>query len=502
VIGRLVAGVATATALFAVAAPGLAKTPVPQVSGPIPQSEASHAFGGAAYTLRPEDLSKQGYVEEEFLVSGKANIYDWAPAGSKNAAVVTTANAPYTTRILVRRPAPAAKFSGRVVVEMLNPSNLMDLNIGWALEHSEIVRNGDAWVGITAKPVAANTLKTFNPQRYAALDWGNPLPPSDPKNCAQRTGGDSTQATENGLIWDINRQVGAWLRSNDPKNPFRYGGKASRAKYLYGWGYSQTGGYLYTYINAVHPLANQADGKPIYDGYVVAQLTAPSPISQCGAALPQGDPRRVIGAVGVPVIHVMSQSDYLGFVALRRADSDTPADRYRHYDLAGAGHATPDELFFAARPVDIVKGNQPPPPVACNEGPRSRFPSAVPFDAILHNLEVWTEKGIAPPPSQLIEVKNGAPVLDAVGNVVGGVRSPYLDVPTSIWAGNSTGPSFCRIAGHETPLDKAKVKSLYPTHDAYVKAVQADVDKLVKDRVMMAADGVQLVDEAKAAAVP
>ncbi len=219
-----------ATVLALAAAPAMASTPTPQVSGPFPQSEASHAFGGAAYTLRPEDLSKQGYVEEEFFVSGKANVYDWAPAGSKDAAVVKTPDAPYTTRILVRRPAAAAKFSGRVVVEMLNPTNLLDLNIGWALSHSEIVRNGDAWVGITAKPVAANTLKAFDPQRYAALDWGNPLPPTDPKNCAQRAGGDSTQATENGLIWDINSQVGAWVRSDDAKNPFRYGGKVSRSK--------------------------------------------------------------------------------------------------------------------------------------------------------------------------------------------------------------------------------------------------------------------------------
>ena len=298
--------------VFAAAGAALAKTPVPVVSGPIPQSEASHAFGGAAYTLRPEDLKKQGYVEDEFFVSGHANVYDWAPVGSADAAVVRNANAPYVTRMLVRRPISAAKFSGRVVVEMLNPSNLMDLNLAWAIHHAELVRNGDAWVGITAKPVAVGTLKAFDPARYAALDWGNPLVPSDPKNCVQRAGGDSTQATENGLIWDINSQVGAWLRSDDAKNPFRYGGKTTHVKRLYGWGYSQTGGYLYTYINAVHPRVVKEDGKSMFDGYIVAMLTGPSPISQCGATLAAGDPRRVLGAVGVPVIHVMSQSDYLG----------------------------------------------------------------------------------------------------------------------------------------------------------------------------------------------
>ena len=40
----------------------------------------------------------------------------------------------------------------------------------------------------------------------------------------------------------------------------------------------------------------------------------------------------------------------------RREDGDTPGDLYRHYDIAGAGHATPDELWFAARSQDIVKG--------------------------------------------------------------------------------------------------------------------------------------------------
>ncbi|MDT0271138.1 alpha/beta hydrolase domain-containing protein, partial [Streptomyces sp. DSM 44915] len=74
---------------------------------------------------------RTGYVEEEFFVSGKANVYDW-PAGG---AVIRTPDAPYTTRVLVRRPAAKTRFSGRVVVEMLNPSNLMDLNIGWAIHH-------------------------------------------------------------------------------------------------------------------------------------------------------------------------------------------------------------------------------------------------------------------------------------------------------------------------------------------------------------------------------
>ena len=85
-----------------------------------------------------------------------------APPLDAKRRITPSANAPYTTRVLVRRPISRAKFSGIVAVEMLNPSNRFDLNIGWAISHKEFVRNGDAWVGITAKPIAVAALKTFD----------------------------------------------------------------------------------------------------------------------------------------------------------------------------------------------------------------------------------------------------------------------------------------------------------------------------------------------------
>ena len=72
----------------------------------------------------------------------------------------------------------------------------------------------------------------------------------------------STKATENGLVWDMHTQVAKWVRSTDASNPFLYGASASQAKRLYAWGYSQTGGFLFTYINAIQPLVVAKDGKP------------------------------------------------------------------------------------------------------------------------------------------------------------------------------------------------------------------------------------------------
>jgi hypothetical protein len=513
------AGIAVCAALGVACAPAGAATPLPHVTGPLPVTATSYPFGAADHTLVPEDLGRVGYVEDEYLVSGKANVYTWPAPGP---AVVRTPNAPYTTRILVRRPAKASHFSGNVVVEMLNPSNRFDLNIGWAMAHRRMVRNGDAWVGITDKPIDVVALKKFDPARYGSLSFANPLALDDPSNCLNPVSSvDSTTAsrsTEDGLAFDIYSQVGALLRGRDRSNPLAYrnsghdrhdwrGGHRADVQHLYGFGYSQTGGYLYDYINAIHPLdVARNGGHPIYDGYIVAVAGAgfvgSVPINQCESIPHPGQPPLQFSNVGVPIIHVMSQSDYLFALSVRRPDSDVPADRYRHYEMAGAAHATPDELNFAAAPADIIKAGVAVPPMNCGEFPRSRFPSRIFFDAMLRNLDLWVRYGIRPPHADPITVVNGAGVLDQFGNVEGGLRSPYLDVPTSTWFGSTPGPSFCGIAGHEVPLDPATLQTLYRTHGAYVRAVVKDTARLVAGRFITADDGLDIIREAAQADVP
>jgi alpha/beta hydrolase family protein len=366
-----------------------------------------------------------------------------------------------------------------------------------------MARNGDAWVGITAKPVSVVSLKTFDATRYAALSWPNPLPLDDPRNCTT-IGADGARTTENGLVWDIYTQVAAWLKSRDAANPLTYGVGARLAhpvQHLYAWGYSQTGSYLYTYVNAIHPLTVKADGKPMFDAYVIAMSSGPSAINQCAAAIPAGDPRRMVRDAGVPVVRVMSGSDYLTGIAARRPDGDQAPDLYRNYEIAGSAHATPEELNFAAAPADITKAGRAVPPMSCNEGPRSRFPNSVAFNAILQNLDLWVRRKVPAPHADAIRVENGAPALDRFGNVTGGIRSPYVDVPTSTWFGNSTGESFCRIAGHEVSFDAARIGDLYPTHRAYVDAVAKDVAVLVAARFITRDDGADLIAEAAKSAL-
>jgi Alpha/beta hydrolase domain len=492
---RALARLAVASAILAGPATAAAATPVPTVTGPLPVTATSHPFGAADNQLVPEDLARYGFVEEEYLVSGNASIYEWPAAGP---AVVRTSDVPYTTRILVRRPAKPAHSSGNAVVEMLNPSNQFDLNIGWSIMRKQLLRNGDTWVGITIRPVAVNALQNFDPQRYGALSFASPYPPGDPNHCVI-TGVEA--GTERGLAWDINSQVGKWIQSDAKSNPLRH-----TIDRVYGFGYSQTGGYLNTYVNAIHPLDVARDGRPIYDGYFITVagggFVGLVPINSCRTTPPASDPRHATANVGVPVIRAMSQSDYLAGITARRPDSDAPADRYRHYEIAGAGHASPFELYYSAKPEDIVKAGRAVPPMSCNEGPRSRFPTGVSFNAILQNLDLWVRRGISPPRADPIQVVDGQPVLDEHGNVVGGVRSPYVDVPTSTWHGNATGASFCFIAGWEEPFSAEKLRALYPTHGAYVSKVIHNVNELTAQRFITNADGRDIVGEAAHADVP
>ena len=60
------------------------KLPValPKVTGPLPNTDESYPFNAANRQQKPFDLEKYGYVEEEYLISGYANVYEYHDANS------------------------------------------------------------------------------------------------------------------------------------------------------------------------------------------------------------------------------------------------------------------------------------------------------------------------------------------------------------------------------------------------------------------------------------
>jgi len=464
----------------------------------VPVTLNSYPLGAADHLNVPEDLSKVGYVEEEYFISGLANVYEWvAPAP----ATIEVPNAPYATRMLVRRPIQKERLSGNVIVEILNATNLVDLEIGWALSKQYIVRNGDVWIGFTSKPVAAAALQKFNPTRYAPLNWANPLPLSSSQNCTELVSiipGDSSRTTENGLIWDIFSQIAAWTRSNDDFKP------NGCVLNVYGYGYSQSGFDLQTYVDAVFPLAKQENGKPIFDGFLIATgFNTPAPINQCSPA-PSGSGAGQIKNAGVPIIRMASDSETLlaSVQAGRRADSNQPQDRFREYEVAGAAHASQNELDYGPAYADILAAGAPMPPLTAGFGPRSPLNIGIFQSAAFANLDLWVRNNVPPPSGALINFQDGAPVLDTFGNPTGGVRSTWLNVPTAQWFSSSPGPGLNFLLGYVHPFDGPHLRPLYPSHHEYVVDVINSVRGLVNQGYILREDGDEIINQAQHSDVP
>lgn len=471
----------------------------------LPVSATNRPFLAASRSVQPVDLAAAGYRETEYLVRGRANIYEWAGEPRQGAVSVRDSGVAYTTRMLVRRPTTAAKASGMVVVELFNPTGLYDFAPLWGFSWEHFTRRGDVWVGVTVKPVAAATLRTFDPVRYGSLSFGyeqaatcTPTPrpgavgAADPRN--------SPRDAENGLAWDIIAQVGALLRSSSKENPLL----DISPRHVVAAGYSQTGGYVITYANALHKLMRLGNGAAVFDGYLDAAGANAAPINQCAPPLPEDDPRRGLLPRDVPFVMAMTESDFNRAPALRREDSDDPRDFFRLYEIAGSGHAGP---FAAGVPTasDLtIAGFAPPPGGMCLE-PTGDFPVGLAFNAIWQQFADWlvTRQPMTSAPRILTDAAH-RPVRDANGNAQGGFRLPQLDLPLAAYAGNGTpredtdrARSLCALTGTMQPFDAALLRVHYRSRNDYLRLFRAAVDQAVAERRLTAADG-----EALKAAAP
>jgi hypothetical protein len=115
--------------------------------------------------------------------------------------------------------------------------------------------------------------------------------------------------------------------------------------------------------------------------------------------------------------------------------------------------------------------------------------------------------GVAPPKAPRIAVENGGTpqarvVRDQVGNAVGGVRTPYLEVPAATYNTTTKGETFCPELGRTDPLDWARLVSLHGTPQNYATKVAQSVDRLVKERWLTESDGRKIKAEAASVTVP
>ena len=72
---------------------------------------------------------------------------------------------------------------------------------------------------------------------------------------------------------------------------------------------------------------------------------------------------------------------------------------------------------------------------------------------------------------------------------MGGVRTPYVDVPTATYrAGHGTSPGCGGNFGYSEPFDWARLEALYGSYANYVSRVNDALDRAVDERWLTESD--------------
>ena len=166
---RLMLAVVGAALLVSLTPTGAASEPLavssPTIEGPIPGSPPGDPKSPVLEDTYPffstwHDLAAAGFVEQEFYMSGNADAYSTTGA-------LVGSDIPYETRLIVRRPVNPAKFNGTVLVEWQNVTAGYDLDALWNVH---AMREGYAWVGVSAQRIGVDQLAAWSPTRYGDLD--------------------------------------------------------------------------------------------------------------------------------------------------------------------------------------------------------------------------------------------------------------------------------------------------------------------------------------------
>jgi hypothetical protein len=502
----------------------------PTVIGPIASTATNFPYIAEGFDVQPP--VPKGYLVEEYFVSGTGNLYEYTPTGIRvvspcpaAAAALGCTNIPYTTRMIVKRPINRHKFSGTVIVEPLNPSAGFDIAAVWDRSRDYFERNGDVFVGWSSKSVIVDMLKRWNPARYAGLNW----------TYAPFTPGSNSGAYD-GITFDAAAQIGALFKANGRQSPIH----GYAVKHVFEAGFSQDGGFTFTQAQFFHALERMPGGRPVYDGYVPGGTNGPSNVNfglTPAGALSASDPRRRMQPRDVPVIHINTETEiFLGSLSptgllYRRDDSDAAGDRYRLWEVPGGSHVSNDtrDAVLVLQLNDAERQHIQAadlPPIGCAHqqfvnGPATGIPGVVdpndfPFafvaSAAFHALTEWVEFGAPPARADRIVVNTAVTppqiARDAFGNALGGVRTPFLDVPAATYvpfdtvAHTTAFSGFCILYGYNIPFDETRLHSLYRNHGDYVSHFVRQSIDLVEEGFWLLPEAVDAVLRAVHADVP
>ena len=510
----------------AVAASGAAALPtvteIPSGSGThgypydaVPQTPAAP---GAPYI----NLSEVGYAEREFTMSGGATVYGqsgfWSSNGRWSVSNAQT-NVPYTTRLLVRYPTNPAKFNGTVVFEWLNDTTGGDQDPVWSQLYNELIKQGYAYVGVTAQRPGMKDLAAWDPPRYGAL-------------------GDSTD----GESYDIFTQAAQVVKANSAT---LLGGLTP--KELIGTGDSQSAFRLDTYVNAIQPVSHAFNGF-----LAVGRAATAAPIGE-GLLAASPLPAQIRTDSTTPFIQVNTQGDIeeLDAAAARQSDNNY----LRTWELAGASHIDSHEAAYETETIAREEPTVEVPscilgtPIEGTGTPLDghnqvdNMPLFEVEDAAMVALQNWVTKGVQPPKSSQIST---FPVFFGLYYLVnknqygigrGGIQMPDAQVPvenysainfanvseeslsppaimselegtfTLLETGGITNEALrnsglCLLSGYFTDFSHSTLKSIYPTTASYASKFAAAANAEVAAGFMTPEDAATAIAYANAGVGP
>lgn len=414
------------------------------IEGPVQDSA-----GGRPFASSIVDLSPHGYREEEYFLSGTARC--WVPrsgtrTGQDGMWAAQPIGAPqlYKTRLLARIP-PPDRFSGTVVVEWMQELFGTERDIFFRWNAEMLLRAGIAWIGVSlhhegVDGPAPNSLVNWDPQRYGSLT----IPDSS-------------------LGYDILSQAARCLHDLP-------GLGEGKVKTLLAAGNSLSAWRLSTYVNAVQPV------EQIFDGFFLQDFRQKTVQDREDAAFPHD---RYVRSDAISPVLMLNMTP----AAMRSADQ--PAGHMlRRWEPAGAAHTN---TFLMARTAVAEERDTGTIITCCPEDYANAIPSQYFSGAAIEALVRWARDKKAPQDFAPIDLASagGAPALDEYGNVTGGMRHPWVDVPVARygWEGECVGGS-----GRTYPFPSSRLARLYDGPQDYHQKFAVAVRRAVRDGIILPHD--------------
>jgi hypothetical protein len=252
---------------------------------------------------------------------------------------------------------------------------------------------------------------------------------------------------EDSFSYDMFSQVAQALRESGQPDPLQ----GLTAKYVIAMGESRSASRLLTYVNAIHPLYN------IYDAYLLHSRTGSSSSLSQQPEVDIATPDVVIVRedLNVPVISFQTETDPIGLGAIRSRQDDSAM--FRLWEVAGTAHG--DYYNYVSGREDTGQGAEFA--LVVEEGsvlgfiqcerPMNAGPMSWVLNSALSSLDIWVRDGTRPPKAQRLEVNDEtiAYLKDDLGNVLGGIRTSYVDAPAAILSGEAMDNGFILKADGE-----------------------------------------------------